>query len=644
VLTQLAKYIPPKAGEYWIAAGLDFTSFELLQVTAILEMSFGAGFQIGLIGSAALSVPEPEEPIAFVQLNFEINFDSEAGFFAVLAVLTPASYVFSGACHLQGGFAFYTWYKDQPGGAPAGDFVITLGGYHPAYIPPAWYPNVPRLGMNWNLGILKISGQSYFALTPHMIMAGLEMSAVFDIKIVKATFDAGFDFLLGWKPFFYLADAYIHISIELHLIFTIHFHVGVDMNIWGPEFGGEARIDLSIFSFTIHFGSSAPTPPPISWGDFKKLLPNAQPKQDAPQMRAARTMLLAAAQDVQPFSVSQVDIESGMLQTLSDKPLQQSDLNNEKVFNWLIDPNDFAFLLLAGVPCNNFWLNYSDPVGGNDLPNSNSDSFNARAQPAQFMPTSGQGKGIYQPTADPANFYSRNQDGSSKSDLIFAYDVPADLTTAWWNRDVQVGPVDIAAGVFNPDGSLKSGFESTFVVKIYKLEENNTRSYESNFVVTLLNRNAAKSLWGSLVNPANGNTALNTDTLLKDALFGLNLTPKIWNPLQTKDINIYELLFDGQNNLCWPAEATPETGANTFAEQISTDGNSMQFNMPGGGVVQSTFRQLNANAFGNAAAGAALVDNLNSLFGYDFELSQDSKALAAPMYKDWPQLMLTGEE
>lgn len=644
VLTQLAKFIPPKAGAYWIAAGLDFTSFELLQVTAILEMSFGAGFQIGLIGSAALSVPEPEEPIAFVQLDFEINFDSEAGFFAVLAVLTPASYVFSGACHLQGGFAFYTWYKDQLNGASAGDFLITLGGYHPAFHKPAWYPAVPRLGMNWNLGVLKISGQAYFALTPHMIMAGLEMSAVFDIKIVKATFDAGFDFLLGWKPFFYLADAYIHIDIELHLLFTIHFHVGVDMNIWGPEFGGTARIDLSIFSFTISFGSSAPTPPPISWVDFKKLLPNSQPsEQAAPQLMRGNELLFAAAADVPPFSVSQVDIESGMLQTLSDKPLKQADLNNEKVFNWLIDPNDFAFLLLAGVPCNNFWFNYSDPVGSGDLPNSPTDSFNARAQPAQFTPSPG-AKSIYKSTNDPKAFYSRDPDGSTKSDVIFAYDVPSDLATAWWKCKVQVGPVDIEEGIFNTDGSLISGFESTFIVKIYKLEENNTRSYESNFVVTLLNRNAAKSLWGSLVNPSNGSAVLNDEVLLKDALFGINLTPKIWNPLKTRDINIYLLLFDGANNLCWPVEATPETGANTFEEQISSDGNSMQFNMPGGGVVQSTFRQLNANAFGNAAAGAALVNNLNNLFGYNFEVSQDSKALAAPMYKDWPALMLTGEE
>jgi len=29
--------------------------------------------------------------------------------------------------------------------------VITLGGYHPAFQKPTHYPEVPRLGLNWNV-------------------------------------------------------------------------------------------------------------------------------------------------------------------------------------------------------------------------------------------------------------------------------------------------------------------------------------------------------------------------------------------------------------------------------------------------------------------------------------------------------------
>ncbi len=634
-LTQLAKFIPPQSGAYWIAAGLDFTSFELLQVSAILEVSFGVGFQLGLIGSAALSIPEPAEPIAFVQLDFEVDYNSDAGFLAVLAELTPASYVFASACHLTGGFAFYIWFKDQPTGAREGDFMVTIGGYNPAFVKPAWYPSVPRLGMSWDLGPLKIRGQSYFALTPHLLMAGLEMTAVFDIKVVKATFDAGFDFLLGWKPFFYYADAFIHIDIELHLLFTLHFHVGVDLDIWGPEFGGKARVDLSIFSFTIHFGSDGPTPPPISWGDFKKLLPNAQPQSSQPALA-----MQAAAAAVQPFSVSQVDLSAGMLQTLNTNPLSTADLNNEKVFNWQIDPNDFSFLLLAGVPCNNFWFN-------NQL-NNGSNAVNARVQPKDSLPsfTPSNGQGIYVKTDDEAKFYAR-PNGASNLETIFAYDVPEKITDAWWMQDVQVGPVNIPAGVFNNDGSRASGFTSTFIVNVYSLDEDGNSiktDFENNFVVTLLSKNAAKSLWGGLVDPKNGNEVLNTPRLLTNTLFGLTLTPKIWNPLQTRDIQMYLLLFDDGRNLCWPTESGPAVEPNNFKETVSADGDTMSFQLPNGAVVQNRFRHLDSQAFSNVAAGAQLIESLNTLFGYDLNVSTDTAGLSAPMYSDWPIMALLGEE
>ena len=50
------------------------------------------------------------------------------------------------ACHLTGGFAFYVWFGDNP---HSGQFVLTLGGYHPDFSPPSYYPSVPRLGFNW---------------------------------------------------------------------------------------------------------------------------------------------------------------------------------------------------------------------------------------------------------------------------------------------------------------------------------------------------------------------------------------------------------------------------------------------------------------------------------------------------------------
>lgn len=58
--------------------------------------------------------------------------------------------------------------------ANSGDFVVTLGGYHPSFNVPSHYPQVPRLSF-FNSSItseLNIKGEMYFALTPRCIMAG----------------------------------------------------------------------------------------------------------------------------------------------------------------------------------------------------------------------------------------------------------------------------------------------------------------------------------------------------------------------------------------------------------------------------------------------------------------------------------------
>jgi hypothetical protein len=58
------------------------------------------------------------------------------------AVLTSNSYVIDPNCRLTGGLAFFVWFKDQTDtGAKAGEFVFTLGGYHPAFKKPDYFPD-----------------------------------------------------------------------------------------------------------------------------------------------------------------------------------------------------------------------------------------------------------------------------------------------------------------------------------------------------------------------------------------------------------------------------------------------------------------------------------------------------------------------
>jgi hypothetical protein len=275
-LNLLSKYLPPVVGEYFLAIGVKFTTFKMIESFALLAVQFGNRFELDILGLSTLVVPTPEaaqavEPLAEVQLALLVTFAPDDGFFGIRAQLTPNSFLFSRACHLTGGFAFYTWF------APPyeGDFVITLGGYHPAFNIPAHYPRVPRLGFNWQItSELSIKGGAYYALTPSALMAGGELQAVWQSGGLRVWFTIGADFLISWKPYHYDARVWAEFGVMLTFEFFGTQHItlclGADLHIWGPDFSGEAIIHLWIISFTIHFGSdAAPKPLPIDWPTFR---------------------------------------------------------------------------------------------------------------------------------------------------------------------------------------------------------------------------------------------------------------------------------------------------------------------------------------------------------------------------------------
>jgi hypothetical protein len=275
-MQRLAKDISPAAGEHFLAIGLKFTSFKVVETFALLGISFGSHFELNLLGLSNLSAPanagEGIPPVARAQLALKGSFQPDKGFLAVQAQLTPGSYLLSEKCSLTGGFAFFCWFA---GSEHDGDFVLTLGGYHPLFRAPAHYPVVPRLGVNWQvIPQLNLNGDAYFALTASALMVGGHLEANWRGGPVHAWFKVGADFLIAWKPYHYDISVYVSLGAEVtfELFGTQHItvEIGANLHIWGPEFSGEATIHLWIISFTISFGAGAALKPEaIKWPEFK---------------------------------------------------------------------------------------------------------------------------------------------------------------------------------------------------------------------------------------------------------------------------------------------------------------------------------------------------------------------------------------
>ena len=271
-------WVPPTPGEYWVAAGVAFLSFGIINGFALVTVEFGPDLVIALLGVASLQLPTEEDggPVfGYIEITLEAVLRPADGILSIEAVLTPNSYVIDPACQLTGGIAFDLWFGDNP---HAGDFVFTAGGYNPAFAVPSWYPTVPRLGFSWHLtDALQITGQSYFALTPACVMGGGLLALTFAAGGLRAWFTAQADFIMYWRPFFFDIDVNISIGVSytgsigfISATFTVE--LGVTVELWGgpPPQGsapqgsplqGIAHVNWWVISFDVSInGGGSPSP------------------------------------------------------------------------------------------------------------------------------------------------------------------------------------------------------------------------------------------------------------------------------------------------------------------------------------------------------------------------------------------------
>lgn len=272
-------WIEPALGEHWLAVGMNFTTYQFVKSRAVLAAIFGRDFELALLGISNLTIPESGGPkFADVTMQLRAIIRPAEGLFGISGELMPESYVLHEKCELTGGFALYAWFSDTH----KGDFVLSVGGYHPAFQKPEHYPTVPRLGYNWSVDPnLTIKGESYFAITPDSLMGGSSLEVLFHAGSLRAWFRAVADFFAQWKPFKFLVEVGIRAGMSFRarvLGIKLHFEVeiGADLELWGSPIGGRAKLGHRYCKLTVGFGASQESvsdKSTVGWKEFRSLLP-----------------------------------------------------------------------------------------------------------------------------------------------------------------------------------------------------------------------------------------------------------------------------------------------------------------------------------------------------------------------------------
>lgn len=493
-LPKMQKYFIPDSGQYWMAAGISFSSFQMIEAFAVVTVSFGVEFQVALLGSCAMTLPKGStKPIAYIEIAIMASYTQSSGLLAVVGVVSPASYLLGDFCCLTGGFAFYIWIDPpQTGKGPcAGDFLVSVGGYHPQFAAPDYYPKLPRVGIVFNLSPLQVTGEAYFAMTPSMLMAGAKLDAVWKLGIVKAWFKLGIDFIMAWAPFKYYAAGYINVGCSVNLgLFTISASIGANIDIWGPPFGGKAKVDLTIFSFTICFGADREANPSLlNWSNFKtEFLPaDTESKNSSKSSNANTTNVL--------------------------KAMVSTGLNNSDVcgIDWVVDPDNFTIRISTVIPANLLKMGVGEK---GDFKKISSDlkDYNYLSPPVKR-------------TKMPYLVYN-------EANLAYYKTVENPKEKVLWNPKVHIKPMG------------KNNVESTLFFTLYAMDA--TGKY-TNCTVDLTLRPIVDNVAGALWDKYTGDTKVNDAKFLEAALTGLEISPIPRVPSMVNNVPIDILLFKQGN-------------------------------------------------------------------------------------------------
>jgi large repetitive protein len=269
-LDQISRDIPPARGAYWLAVGIKFSTFELLQTIALAYGSFDNGqLEVGVLGLMRLALP-PGEPLVNLELALAARYSTVDQLLSIRAALTRNSWLISKDCRLTGGFAFMLWF-----GKP--EALLTVGGYGPIYKAKPYYPVLDPVGFHWQVteGIV-VKGGQYFVLAPDGIAFGGSIEASYDVAPVRVWFTAYVDVLVYWDPISYHLEAGIVVGASFH--FEVCFFACVTINVElslsavveinGPPLHGTVTIDLDVVAVVVEFGAVAPQEA-LSWDLFR---------------------------------------------------------------------------------------------------------------------------------------------------------------------------------------------------------------------------------------------------------------------------------------------------------------------------------------------------------------------------------------
>lgn len=275
IISDLKKYFPPEEATFLIGPMVKIGWGTPNLVTISMGIIIEIPGNIAILGVLKVVLPDEAAALIIIQVNFigAIEFDKKRLWF--FAAIFESRILFM---TLEGEMGVLVAWGDDP------NFVLSVGGFHPAFNPPPLpFGVIARLAISiLNTDFARIRIEAYFAVTSNSVQFGAAAELFFGVSAFDIDGHLAFDALFRFSPFYFIITISASLSVKVFGVGL--FSVRMRGSLEGPtpwHVEGTGSISLLFFDIDVDFshtwGNEEETtlPPiavmPLLEAEFQKL-------------------------------------------------------------------------------------------------------------------------------------------------------------------------------------------------------------------------------------------------------------------------------------------------------------------------------------------------------------------------------------
>jgi len=228
IISNLGQAFPARKDQFMVGpmAKIGWGTPTLLTIDIGIIIELPDPVRLIILGILRAQLPSAQNPILQIQVNFIGIIDFKEKYLSFDATLYDSKILTFG---LFGDMALrLNW-----GGRP--NFLLSVGGFHPSYTPPPLnLPSMQRLTIVLaDEKNLKISVESYFAVTSNSAQFGARVYAMARAGKFSAEGELWFNVLFQFSPFYFAADMGVQFAIKMGSKTLIGIYVALLLE--GPD-------------------------------------------------------------------------------------------------------------------------------------------------------------------------------------------------------------------------------------------------------------------------------------------------------------------------------------------------------------------------------------------------------------------------